>query len=65
MLCLFSAWYRMEMVGIVTLASGTPQREKQTRYESSADFIFYVGIIAVVIGFGHLALLLTRKKFRG
>ncbi len=64
-LCLFSGWYRMEMVGIVTLASGSPQREKQIRYESSADFMFYLGIAVVVIGFGHLTLSLTRKKFRG
>jgi len=65
MLCLFSGWYRMEKVGIVTLASGSPEREKQIRYESSADFMFYLGITVVVLGLGHLTFLLTRKKFRG
>ena len=65
MLCLFSGWYRMEKVGVVTLASGSPEREKQIGYESSADFMFYVGITLLVFGFGYFAFLLIHKKFRG
>ena len=64
-LCLFSGWYRMEKVGVVTLASGSPEREKQIGYESSADFMFYVGITLLVFGFGYFAFLLIHKKFRG
>ena len=63
-LCLFSGWFRMQKVGIVTLASGSPERGKQIRYESSADFMFYFGITLVVFGFGGLAFLFIRKKFR-
>ena len=54
----------MQKVGIVTLASGSPERGKQIRYESSADFMFYFGITLVVFGFGGLAFLFIRKKFR-
>jgi len=55
----------MEKVGVVTLASGSPEREKQIGYESSADFMFYVGITLLVFGFGYFAFLLIHKKFRG
>ena len=65
MLCLFSGWYRMKMVGVVTLAAGTPQRETQVFYELSADFMLYLGVTVVVLGGGYLAFLPTRKKFRG
>ncbi|MDB4621936.1 hypothetical protein OAG82_03675 [Rubripirellula sp.] len=34
-------------------------------YESSADFVFYLGITQVVFGFGGLTFLFIRKKFRG
>ena len=65
LLCMFSGWYRMKKVGIVTLASGSPEREKQIRDESSADFMFYFGITLLVFGFGYLAFVFIRKKFRG
>ncbi len=55
----------MKMVGVVTLAAGTPQRETQVFYELSADFMLYLGVTVVVLGGGYLAFLLTRKKFRG
>ena len=64
-MCLFSGWYRMKKVGIVTLASGSLERERQIRDESTADFMFYVGITVLVFGVGYLAFLLIRKKCRG
>ena len=63
-LCLYSGWFRMQKVVIVTLASGSPEREKQIRHESSADFSFHFGIALVPFGFGCLAFLFIRKKFR-